>query len=320
MDDFNAGASSGNSSGNIAIGTSAMGGTAADAACNDNIAIGTNTMAAALNGALYNIAIGSTSLNDLTTGDKNVSIGNNSLRKLTTGESNTAIGYDAGGDGGSAALTGNDNTLVGDSSGLNLEGAGHSNTFIGSHAGDVTTTGVENTTLGFNADIQDATATNQIVIGNNVTGTADNAVHIGNDTSHIRCDFNADQTWDASSDKRQKKEIQNETLGLDFINDIRPVTFKHKSPSEFPKEWNAYNADDKEPIGGDKVIHGLIAQEVKEALDNQSIDTFGGWSEGDDGRQRVSREMFITPLIKSVQELTEMVKAQQKEIEELKKK
>ena len=73
-------------------------------------------------------------------------------------------------------------------------------------------------------------------------------------------------------------------------------------------------------MGGDKVIHGLIAQEVKEALDNQSIDTFGGWSEGDDGRQRVSREMFITPLIKSVQELTEMVKAQQKEIEELKKK
>jgi len=35
------------------------------------------------------------------------------------------------------------------------------------------------------------------------------------------------------------------------------------------------------------------------------VDSFGGWSVGDDGRQRVSREMFITPLIKSVQELSE---------------
>ena len=90
------------------------------------------------------------------------------------------------------------------------------------------TTAVENTCLGFNADIQDATATNQIVIGNNITGTADNAVHIGNDTSHIRCDFNTDQTWDASSDRRQKKDIKESELGLDFINDLRPIIFKKK--------------------------------------------------------------------------------------------
>ena len=58
-------------------------------------------------------------------------------------------------------------------------------------------------------------------------------------------------------------------------------------------------------MGGDKRIHGLIAQEVKQALDEVGTDSFGGWSEGDDGRQRVSREMFVTPLIKAVQELTE---------------
>ena len=38
-------------------------------------------------------------------------------------------------------------------------------------------------------------------------------------------------------------------------------------------------------MGGDKVIHGLIAQEVKEALDKQGIDTFGGWSESNDGNK-----------------------------------
>ena len=69
----------------------------------------------------------------------------------------------------------------------------------------------------------------------------------------------------------------------------------------------------------DATMHGLIAQEVKEALDDVGVDTFSGWKERKDGSQTVSREMFITPLINAVQELSEKVKSQQKEIEELKK-
>ena len=61
-------------------------------------------------------------------------------------------------------------------------------------------------------------------------------------------------------------------------------------------------------MGGDKRIHGLIAQEVKQALDNQGVDTFGGWSVGDDGRQRISAEKMVMPLIKAVQELSARVK------------
>ena len=103
---------------------------------------------------------------------------------------------------------------------------------------------------------------------------------------------------------RQKTAIENDNLGLGFINKLRTVTYKHKSPSEFPKEWTAYNADDKEPMGGDKIIHGMIAQEVKAALDESNADTFGGWSVGDDGRQRISLEKMVLPLIKAVQELS----------------
>jgi len=39
-------------------------------------------------------------------------------------------------------------------------------------------------------------------------------------------------------------------------------------------------------------------------LDKQDIDTFGGWDETSDGRQHVSFEAFVLPLIKSVQELS----------------
>ena len=69
----------------------------------------------------------------------------------------------------------------------------------------------------------------------------------------------------------------------------------------------------------DATMHGLIAQEVKEALDDVGVDTFSGWKERKDGSQTVSREMFITPLINAVKELSEKVESQQKEIEELKK-
>ena len=47
---------------------------------------------------------------------------------------------------------------------------------------------------------------------------------------------------------------------------------------------------------------------------------FPVWKENPDGMQELGETEFITPLIKAVQELTEMVKVQQKEIEELKNK
>ena len=55
-------------------------------------------------------------------------------------------------------------------------------------------------------------------------------------------------------------------------------------------------------------LHGMVAQEVKAALDKAGVDTFGGWSEEEDGSQRISQEMFIHPLIRAVQELSNEVK------------
>ena len=51
-------------------------------------------------------------------------------------------------------------------------------------------------------------------------------------------------------------------------------------------------------------MHGMIAQDIKEALDKAGCDTFSGWKERKDGSQVMSREMFVIPLIKAVQELS----------------
>jgi hypothetical protein len=110
--------------------------------------------------------------------------------------------------------------------------------------------------------------------------------------------FTSDASWSRSSDVNKKTNIEDDTLGLDFINDLRTVTFNWKPNSEFPKQYDDYSETENHMDTKTK-LHGMIAQEVKEALDKQGVDTFGGWSEEKDGSQRISQEMFVHPLIKS---------------------
>jgi hypothetical protein len=90
---------------------------------------------------------------------------------------------------------------------------------------------------------------------------------------------------------------------LDFINDLRTVTFKWKPNNELPETFDAYQEENVKDTS--TVMHGMIAQEVKAALDTAGVSTFGGWTESaSDGCQSISQEMFVHPLIKAVQELS----------------
>ena len=287
-----------------------------------NVIIGSDAMTNADANESRNTAVGFASLYSMVSDEdpdiytNNTALGYASGYFVGSGRFNTFLGHaagygvdDSGGGAGSGHTSGNHNTAVGHEAGNLIQGAAHSNTFVGGSAGNTTTTGVENVCLGYNTDIYDATATNQIVIGNNLTGTdLDNSVFIGNDTNHIQNDFNADATWSYSSDRRQKKDIEDIEIGLNFINDLKPVKYKHKSPSEFPKEWTAYDADDTSPMGGsDKYYYGFIAQDVKEAIDKYNADDYSAWGVNSDGRQRVSKESIIVTLVKAVQELSAQV-------------
>ena len=65
-------------------------------------------------------------------------------------------------------------------------------------------------------------------------------------------------------------------------------------------------------------MYGLIAQEVKSAMDKHNITDFGGWSISKDNIQGISQEMFVHPLIKAVQELSAEVTTLKSEIAALK--
>ena len=130
-------------------------------------------------------------------------------------------------------------------------------------------------------------------------------------------DFDTDASWSRYSDVRKKRNIHSQGLGLDFINYLRTVRFQWKPSNEFPKEWNDYSEENTMNLNA--IMHGFIAQEVKEALDKHASDDdkkFSGWKEGEDGMQNTSREMFVIPLIKAVQELSAQVEELKEKLKE----
>ena len=141
-----------------------------------------------VDGEVSNTAVGWQAGSNVTTGIHNTFIGKRAggrqdANGVTTGSYNTAVGSTSGGVQATAHSTGNNNTSIGYGAGEAIQGAGHSNTYVGSQAGDVGTTAVENTCIGYEADINSATATNQTVIGKGASGLRDNAATLGNSST-----------------------------------------------------------------------------------------------------------------------------------------
>lgn len=139
---------------------------------------------------------------------------------------------------------------------------------------------------------------------------ADNSYTIGQNGTRWSAVWAANGTIQ-TSDEREKKDIINATLGLDFINALRPVSYKWKvGGNEVSKDENGEMVITPQP--GTRTHWGLIAQEVKAAIDAAGVD-FGGWVLTDkndaDSQQALRYDQFIAPLIKAVQELSARVEA-----------
>jgi len=255
-----------------------------------NCFVGYNIASASgLAGAFQNTALGMNAMSDLTTGDYNCGIGNHALHAITSGIWNTGIGMDSL----NAITTGDYNTCVGKGSGDSLGTSSHNNVCIGSNAKGSSS---------FNYHL--------IVIGSGISAAnVDNRFSFGKSSNIVHNDFGTNASWTRTSDERKKKNIKEDTLGLDFINDLKTVTFEWKPNCEFPEHFKDYKENPEDNMmETDKVLHGMIAQDVKAALDKAGVDTFGGWTvDPDDGCQELSQEMFVHPLIRAVQELSAKV-------------
>jgi carbonic anhydrase/acetyltransferase-like protein (isoleucine patch superfamily) len=276
----------------------------------NNTAVGNNSLRTNTTGG-QNAAFGYWALYENTTASNNAAFGNQAMQNNTTGTGNIALGYESL----KANTTASNNTAVGHQALLANTTAGN-NVAVGYNAGASITTNDYNTIIGSGANSKSDNTTDeyQIAIGSDCMSVGGNFVTLGKGTGSDRIynGFTSNASWTRTSDERYKKDIQTNTdCGLAFINDLRTVTYKWKSKSELDSSFPDYDATKTTSEYTDK-MYGLIAQEVKTALDNNNITDFGGWSSITNAghtQQGISQEMFIHPLIKAIQELSTENKA-----------
>lgn len=280
----------------------------------DNTAVGANAMKGAVAASTTNsVAIGSSAMEALTGGSGNVAVGYQAGYSMTSGGANTAIGFQASfSQLGSSWVTS-----------------------VGYNAARAVTTGCCNTTIGYSSLRNVTTGGSNCAMGDSayLTGNYDGSTALGagsavTGNSQVQLGSSGTTTYaygavQDRSDARDKTDIADINLGLNFIMALRPRNYRWDMRDDYkpPKPaddasdevWAAYNEACKlENIVKDgskkrnRLHHGLIAQEVKQVMDSMGVD-FGGYQDhkikGGQDVLTIGYEELIAPLIKAVQEL-----------------
>lgn len=285
----NALGASGSNSDNVAIGLRAM---FSNGSGSENVAIGTKTMDQG-NGGTQNVAIGYKALENGGNQQQNIAIGWQALKDCSGGFQNTVIGDDAMnlsvnawgcvaiGDGALQQVEGVVNIGIGQSVGGSLT-SGASNVLIGRNAATSLTTGDNNIIIGTNAQNSSATVSNEITLGDSSIST-------------LRCNTTSITSL---SDARDKKDVEDANIGLDFINDLRPVKFV----------WDTRDGAKK-----DIKEVGFIAQELDEVQQKHGVeDHLQLVLKNNPDKLEASQGKLIPILVQAIKDL-------KKEIDELKK-
>lgn len=199
--------------------------------------------------------------------------------------------------GGNALVnaTGANNTAIGKAA-LASVTTGFNNVALGNGALQ-SCTGEENTGLGRNAGFLSSTGSNNIFIGSGVygsTNTASNEITLGNSANTVlRC---AVTTITSLSDERDKKNIKDLPVGLEFLNGLRPVQFV----------WNERDENGRKKIKD----FGFIAQDLKKSQEEANMaDVLKLVYEENPEKLEASYGKLIPILVKAVQELSAKVAA-----------
>ena len=115
-------------------------------------------------------------------------------------------------------------------------------------------------------------------------------------------------SYQSPSDRRLKDNIQESSLGLDFINSLNPVSYKMK----VGKREVAPDGTVTE-IPGVRTHYGFIAQEVEDVVNSSAGGDFAGWimanPDDEDSAQSLNYMEFISPIVKAIQELSSRIEA-----------
>ena len=251
----------------------------------NNVAMGNGAGQGFSSGALGNTLIGNIAGQNVSTGDNNTAIGTQALRQtnlnsntavgsqaleLNNQTQNTAVGHlamSAGSSGqdcvaiGYRALNNNNsnfNTAVGKDALRSMGGSGVENCALGTNAGGNLASGNSNIFIGRNCGTVLTSGGNNILIGKGAQPSTDpinNEITLGDSNiTTLRCQVTSITSL---SDARDKKDVEDANIGLDFINDLRPVKFV----------WDTRDGAKK-----DIKEVGFIAQELDEVQQKHGVE------------------------------------------------
>jgi hypothetical protein len=228
-----------------------------------------------------------------TSGVNNTALGANALSANTTGNSNIAIGFESN----KRNTTGGGNVVVGTVA-MEANTTGNDNVAIGNVAGSTNTTGINNVFLGTYAKGSSPSVSNEVNLGNDkITALRANVTSIT-----------------SLSDVRDKKNIQDLNLGLNFIQTLKPRSFQWDK-----REWYAGNSSDGSKIAKTATA-GFIAQELDASQQSFQADWLNLVYKSNPEKLEANYGNLIPVLVKSIQELLEEQKKLLKRIEQLEKK
>ena len=263
-----------------------------------NTAVGVKSLYS--NTASQNVAIGYFSLYNNTTGSLNTAVGSQALQTNVTGIRNTAIGYYSLG-----ASTGDYNTATGFYS-LYQNTTGYGNSGFGIEALSSNTSGYYNTSIGYQAGIQLTTGNNNTLIGYNSQpslATVNNEITLGN--SSITKLRSMVTSITSLSDRRDKTDIIDITEGLNFIKQLKPVSF-------------TWNTRDKSKVGIKAA--GFIAQDLLALQKSSSIgDNLDLVSEDNPEKLEARYNNLLPVMVKAIQDQQAIIDELKKELEAIKK-
>lgn len=286
-----------------------------------------------------------------TTGISNIFIGKEAGLSNTEGQDNTFVGVNAGNNNrtaidntfigmnaGPVNTRGSRNTFLGNDSGLNNT-LGLQNTFIGGFAGGVNETGNNNTLVGYASHFATFNIENSFALGALTYVPKSNCGVLGNmATQQVRAYVNLS----TASDKRMKKNIREDVQGLDFILQLRPVSYQMDlqkadkllrknnvakarqkdiaSIKELKAEQTAGQVAYQKALAEKSKIRytGFIAQEVEKAIEKSRF-AFSGLIKpaNDNDHYSLRYAEFVVPLVKGMQEQQTIIKQQDQTIKEL---
>jgi hypothetical protein len=263
-----------------------------------NIGIGTYPLVYNTTGS-DNIGIGIGALRFNTTSSNNIAVGVSALEKQTTGYENVGVGYLALNNN----VTGYQNTSMGSYS-MRLM-TGYRNTGFGTVTLENTSTGINNTAIGYAAGRNVTTGSNNLFVGQSAgtdavanISTQSNYIVLGNNST---TNANIKVSWTVTSDKRDKTDISDLNLGLDFVNSLRPKKFK------------LMDRETGQPIT--EFRYGFLSQDILESEGAQPVLV----DDTDSENLKLKESMIIPILTKAIQELTAEVNKLKAQLEEIRK-